>query len=101
MRDTSVFAFFMLNALFVLVVFLLQLNKDKIYIVWFWGVKTFISFDEDNQEVKELELATGCVGRRGRMALGLKDGATLLPLLPNVNCGICLMNAFCFPNEEF
>ena len=41
----------MVNAIFVLIVFLLTLNKDKIYLVWPWGVKENITFDSDTQEV--------------------------------------------------
>uniref|UniRef100_T1PGZ3 chitin synthase n=1 Tax=Musca domestica TaxID=7370 RepID=T1PGZ3_MUSDO len=51
LRDSSVFAFFMVNALFVLIVFLLQLNKDKIHIKWPFGVNTNITYNEDTQEV--------------------------------------------------
>lgn len=46
------FAFFMINALFVLVVFLLQLNKDNLHVKWPFGVKTNITYDETTQEVK-------------------------------------------------
>ena len=41
----------MFNALFVLIVFLLQLNKDKLHIVWPLGVKTNITYDEVTAEV--------------------------------------------------
>lgn len=51
MRNSSVFAFFMVNALFVLIVFLLQLNKDNLHIKWPLGVKTNITYDETTQEV--------------------------------------------------
>ncbi|XP_039764506.1 chitin synthase chs-2 [Pararge aegeria] len=51
LRDSSVFSFFMVNALFVLIVFLLQLNKDNIHIKWPFGVKTNITYDEVSQEV--------------------------------------------------
>ncbi|KAK0162543.1 hypothetical protein PV327_006311 [Microctonus hyperodae] len=51
LRDQSVFAFFMLNALFVLIVFLLQLNKDLLHIKWPFGVKTNITYDDSSQEV--------------------------------------------------
>ncbi|XP_067001405.2 chitin synthase chs-2 [Anabrus simplex] len=51
LRDTSVFAFFMMNALFVLVVFLLQMSKDKIHIKWPLGVKTNITYNGEIQEV--------------------------------------------------
>jgi len=51
LRDSSVFAFFMINALFVLIVFLLQLNKDSLHIKWPLGVKTNITYDETTQEV--------------------------------------------------
>jgi hypothetical protein len=51
LRNQSVFAFFVMNALFVLIVFLLQLNKDTLHVNWPFGVKTNISFDEVTQEV--------------------------------------------------
>ncbi|XP_047000975.1 chitin synthase chs-2 isoform X1 [Schistocerca americana] len=51
LRDSSVFFFFMMNALFVLIVFLLQLSKDKLHIKWPFGVKTNITFNEESQEV--------------------------------------------------
>lgn len=51
LRNKSVFAFFMANALFVLIVFLLQLNKDKLHIIWPLGVKTNITYIEETSEV--------------------------------------------------
>ncbi|XP_053982024.1 chitin synthase chs-2 isoform X1 [Hylaeus volcanicus] len=51
LRDQSVFAFFMMNALFVLIVFLLQLNKDLLHVKWPCGIKTNITYDEATQEV--------------------------------------------------
>ncbi|XP_053606189.1 chitin synthase chs-2 isoform X2 [Plodia interpunctella] len=51
LRDSSVFSFFMCNALFVLIVFLLQLNKDNLHFKWPFGVKTNITYDEVSQEV--------------------------------------------------
>lgn len=51
MRNKSVFAFIMFNALFVLVVFLLQLNKDKLHVDWPLGVKTNVTFNEETSEV--------------------------------------------------
>ncbi|KAJ3634074.1 hypothetical protein MTP99_010982 [Tenebrio molitor] len=51
LRDQSVFAFFMMNALFVLIVFLLTLKKDYLHIKWPFGVKTNITYDESSQEV--------------------------------------------------
>lgn len=41
----------MVNALFVLIVFLLQLNKDNLHFKWPFGVKTNITYDEVTQEV--------------------------------------------------
>lgn len=41
----------MLNALFVVIVFLLQLNKDMLHVKWPFGVKTNITYDETTQEV--------------------------------------------------
>ncbi|KAK9707880.1 hypothetical protein QE152_g27556 [Popillia japonica] len=51
LRDQSVFAFFMMNALFVLIVFLLTLKKDYLHIKWPFGVKTNITYDDATQEV--------------------------------------------------
>lgn len=52
LRDQSVFAFFMMNALFVLIVFLLQLNKDLLHIKWPFGIKTNVTYDHTTMEVK-------------------------------------------------
>lgn len=54
LRNKSVFAFFMMNALFVLIVFLLQLNKDNIHVEWPFGVKTNITYIEETAEVSIL-----------------------------------------------
>ncbi|XP_070172648.1 chitin synthase chs-2 isoform X2 [Polyergus mexicanus] len=51
LRDQSVFAFFMMNALFVLIVFLLQLNKDLLHIKWPFGIKTNVTYDDSTMEV--------------------------------------------------
>ncbi|XP_054284217.1 chitin synthase chs-2-like isoform X1 [Macrosteles quadrilineatus] len=51
LRNSSVFGFFMINALFVMIVFLLQLNKDSLHVKWPFGVKTNITYDETTQEV--------------------------------------------------
>jgi chitin synthase len=51
LRNIAVFAFLMLNALFVLVIFLLQLSKDVIHIRWPLGVKSNITFDDNTGEV--------------------------------------------------
>jgi chitin synthase len=49
LRDMSVFYFAMFNALFVLIVFMLTLNKDTLHIDWPFGVKENITITEDNQ----------------------------------------------------
>ncbi|XP_050718353.1 chitin synthase chs-2-like isoform X1 [Eriocheir sinensis] len=51
LRNIAVFSFTMMNAIFVLIVFLLQLNKDVIHIDWPLGVKTNITFVEATSEV--------------------------------------------------
>ncbi|XP_038118969.1 chitin synthase chs-2 [Culex quinquefasciatus] len=51
LRDLAVFAFVMANALFVLVVFLLQLNKKDLHIQWWFNAKNTISFDESTVEI--------------------------------------------------
>ena len=43
----------MFNALFVLIVFLLQLNKDQLHVVWPLGVKTNITYVEETSEVSD------------------------------------------------
>lgn len=53
LRNKSVFAFFMINALFVLIVFLLQLNKDSIHVQWPFGVRTNITYVEETSEVSQ------------------------------------------------
>lgn len=52
LRNKSVFAFVMFNALFILIVFLLQLNKDQLHVVWPLGVKTNITYIEETGEVQ-------------------------------------------------
>ncbi|XP_063838675.1 chitin synthase chs-2-like [Ostrinia nubilalis] len=47
LRDMMVFAFVMINALFVLVIFLLQLNQDLLHFKWPFGQQVVISYDED------------------------------------------------------
>lgn len=51
LRDKAVTAFFMINALFVLVVFLLTLKKDLIHIKWPLDVKFNFTYNEDSGEV--------------------------------------------------
>lgn len=51
LRDLSVFAFTMFNALFVLVVFLLQLNKQYLHVRWPLNVKNNIIFDQSTFEI--------------------------------------------------
>ncbi|KAK7086233.1 chitin synthase I [Halocaridina rubra] len=51
LRNKSFFGFFMLNALFVLIVFLLQLNKDELHIDWPLGIKENITIVPETQEV--------------------------------------------------
>jgi chitin synthase len=51
LRNIAVFAFFMINALFVVVIFLLQLSKDVLHIKWPFDVKSNIRFDTDTGEV--------------------------------------------------
>ncbi|XP_073941851.1 chitin synthase chs-2-like [Choristoneura fumiferana] len=51
LRDKMVFAFVMLNALFVLVIFLLQLNQDQLHFQWPFGQQIGISYDEDSNTI--------------------------------------------------
>lgn len=51
LRDIAVFAFVMLNALFVLIVFLLQLNKETLHIQWPYSAKNFIEYEPSTREI--------------------------------------------------
>ncbi|CAF4758377.1 unnamed protein product [Pieris macdunnoughi] len=52
LRDNMVFAFLMLNVLFVVVVFILQLNQDVLHIKWPFGQKIKIEYNKDNNMVQ-------------------------------------------------
>ncbi|KOB67596.1 Chitin synthase 2 [Operophtera brumata] len=47
LRNTMVFAFIMLNALFVVVIFLLQLNQDQLHLKWPLGQKVSLTYDDE------------------------------------------------------
>lgn len=51
LRDIAVFAFVMLNALFVLIVFLLQLNKEALHIQWPLNARNIINYDPGTREI--------------------------------------------------
>nr|AAX20091.1 chitin synthase 2 [Manduca sexta]AAX20092.1 chitin synthase 2 [Manduca sexta] len=51
LRDTMVFAFAMLNSLFVLVIFLLQFNQDQLHIKWPFGQDVALSYDKERNVV--------------------------------------------------
>ncbi|XP_047986974.1 chitin synthase chs-2-like [Leguminivora glycinivorella] len=51
LRDKMVFAFVMLNALFVVVIFLLQLNQDQLHFQWPFGQKVDIAYDDESNLV--------------------------------------------------
>lgn len=65
LRNKSVFSFFMINALFVLIVFLLQLNKDKLHLDWPIGVKTNITTIAETSEVSNMH----CINTRDKMLM--------------------------------
>lgn len=48
----------MFNALFILIVFLLQLNKDNLHVDWPLGVKTNITQVEETGEVENQKTIT-------------------------------------------
>lgn len=64
LRNRSVFAFFMVNALFILAVFLLQLHKDIIHVEWPFGAKVNATINPDTGEVtvKEEKLEMEPIG---------------------------------------
>jgi hypothetical protein len=49
LRDLAVYAFFMLNAFFVVVIYLMQLSRDQLYIRWPLGVTANITVDSTNE----------------------------------------------------
>ncbi|XP_002048317.3 chitin synthase chs-2 [Drosophila virilis] len=51
LRNMIAFAFVMVNAIFVLIVFLLQLKKDYLHLKWPIDPTDFVSFDRDNLHV--------------------------------------------------
>lgn len=51
LRNMIAFAFVMVNAIFVLIVFLLQLKKDYLHLKWPIDPTDFVSFDRDNSQV--------------------------------------------------
>ncbi|KAH8404445.1 hypothetical protein KR222_002050, partial [Zaprionus bogoriensis] len=51
LRNMIAFAFVMVNAIFVLIVFLLQLKKDYLHLKWPIDPTDFVSFDRDNLQV--------------------------------------------------
>ncbi|KAL6262075.1 hypothetical protein P5V15_007171 [Pogonomyrmex californicus] len=50
-RDAYLLRFFMINALFVLIVFLMQLNKDTLHLQWPLGIKYNITFNSKRIEI--------------------------------------------------
>ena len=52
LRDMVIMAFVMINALFVLIVFLLQINKEMLHIKWPWQAKNTIVYLTDRNEVQ-------------------------------------------------
>ncbi|CAK1549970.1 unnamed protein product [Leptosia nina] len=54
LRDNMVFAFLMLNALFVVVIFILQSNQDQLHIKWPFGQKIAIAYNR-NRNLVEIE----------------------------------------------
>ncbi|XP_047545351.1 chitin synthase chs-2-like [Vanessa atalanta] len=56
LRDNMVFAFVMLNAMFVMAIFLLQLRQDELHLKWPFGQKIALSYDgNDNVVLVERE----------------------------------------------
>ncbi|XP_011291179.1 chitin synthase chs-2 [Musca domestica] len=51
LRNMFAFAFVMINAIFVLIVFLLQLKKDYLHLEWPIDPEDFITYDADNSQI--------------------------------------------------
>ncbi len=55
LRNEMVFSFFMLNAVFVIIVYMLQSNKDVIYVEWPWGADVNVTYvGPENNPVVEI-----------------------------------------------
>lgn len=52
LRDIVIFAFVMINTLFVLIVFLLQLKKEYLHIQWPFNAKNYITYDSSIHEIR-------------------------------------------------
>ncbi|GAB6025457.1 hypothetical protein CHUAL_011200 [Chamberlinius hualienensis] len=52
LRNKVVFAFFMLNAIFIVIVLLLQINKDILYINWPLGISSNITWTDTEQTLE-------------------------------------------------
>lgn len=52
LRDMVIMAFIMINAIFVLVIFLLQINKEMLHIKWPVQAKNTIFYDGDTHEIR-------------------------------------------------
>ena len=51
LRNEYLLKFFMINALFVLIIFMMQLKKDLLHVQWPLGVKYNITYDHNKNEV--------------------------------------------------
>ncbi|KAK4876419.1 hypothetical protein RN001_012841 [Aquatica leii] len=56
LRDKSVMAFFMINAIFVLIVFLLTLKKDLLHVNWPLDIKYNFTYMNDRREIQLNEM---------------------------------------------
>lgn len=54
----------MINALFVLIVFLLQLNKDNLHVKWPISARINVTYDEVTQEVTFYGTSRTCIAQR-------------------------------------
>lgn len=72
LRNKVVFTFSMINAIYIVVVFLLQNNKEILHFNWPLGVQTNITFNAEEMEVNTILRQQTMEGNdaRGNITLG-------------------------------
>lgn len=55
-RNEYLLKFFVINTLFVVMIFLLQINKDVLHIQWPFAIRYDITYNEDSFEVSIITL---------------------------------------------
>lgn len=62
-RNIYLLRFFMINSLFVLIIFLMQLKKDILYLQWPLSMKYNVTYDAERMEVSILVTIIICFAK--------------------------------------